>query len=257
MGEQTGLDLPPAPHSPSHCGEDAANTLHTPSPQDAAAVGTEMTTLACEAGSLAIGREGEQFPQFEPDQPIVNELPMATPIISPPLLPTTATEDDKNPPPSVTTVRQQQRQSRSCRGPGGAGRHGGQQQQSRGPAGFSSAEDLMHRLFVAISGVADQLQTNHAKDLRVILKHVFAVCLSEPEEDPPESSASDKMDGEDNRDFSMQSSSYLSDAEGECTTLLGAKNPLLPLPFHFTMRQQNPIMKPRSPYTYLLATGMM
>lgn len=39
----------------------------------------------------------------------------------------------------------------------------------------------MHRLFVAISGVADQLQTNHAKDLRVILKQVFAVCLSEPE----------------------------------------------------------------------------
>ena len=52
----------------------------------------------------------------------------------------------------------------------------------KGPAGFSSAEDLMHRLFVAISGVADQLQTNHAKDFRVILKHVFLVCQSEPEE---------------------------------------------------------------------------
>ena len=52
----------------------------------------------------------------------------------------------------------------------------------KGPAGFSSAEDLMHRLFVAISGVADQLQTNHARDFRVILKHVFLVCQSEPEE---------------------------------------------------------------------------
>ena len=49
-----------------------------------------------------------------------------------------------------------------------------------GPAGFASAEDLIHRLFVAISGVADQLQTNHAKDLRVILKHVFTICQSGP-----------------------------------------------------------------------------
>lgn len=50
----------------------------------------------------------------------------------------------------------------------------------------------MHRLFVAISGVADQLQTNHAKDLRVILKHVFCVCQSEPE--PPEREG-DKCEG--------------------------------------------------------------
>lgn len=53
-----------------------------------------------------------------------------------------------------------------------------------GPAGFASAEDLIHRLFVAISGVADQLQTNHAKDLRVILKHVFAMCQSTPSAEP-------------------------------------------------------------------------
>ena len=51
----------------------------------------------------------------------------------------------------------------------------------KGPAGFPSVEDLMHRLFLGISGVADQLQTNHAKDLRVILKSVFTVCQSEPE----------------------------------------------------------------------------
>ncbi len=51
----------------------------------------------------------------------------------------------------------------------------------KGPAGFASVEDLMHRLFVAISGVADQLQTNYARDLRVILKHVFTVCQSEPD----------------------------------------------------------------------------
>lgn len=52
---------------------------------------------------------------------------------------------------------------------------------AKGPAGFPSVEDLMHRLFLGISGVADQLQTNHAKDLRVILKSVFTVCQSETE----------------------------------------------------------------------------
>lgn len=51
----------------------------------------------------------------------------------------------------------------------------------KGPAGFPSAEDLMHRLFLGISGVADQLQSNHAKELRVILKHVFTMCQSEPD----------------------------------------------------------------------------
>ena len=44
----------------------------------------------------------------------------------------------------------------------------------------------MHRLFLGISGVADQLQTNHAKDLRVILKNVFAVCQGEDEEEEEE-----------------------------------------------------------------------
>ena len=41
----------------------------------------------------------------------------------------------------------------------------------------------MHRLFLGISGVADQLQTNHAKDLRVILKTVFTVCQSDSADD--------------------------------------------------------------------------
>ncbi|XP_060806944.1 lateral signaling target protein 2 homolog [Amyelois transitella] len=38
---------------------------------------------------------------------------------------------------------------------------------------FTSSEDLIHRLFVCIAGVADQLQTNFAADLRNILKSVF------------------------------------------------------------------------------------
>lgn len=42
-----------------------------------------------------------------------------------------------------------------------------------------SAEDLIHRLFVCIAGVADQLQTNFASDLRNILKYVFVINTSD------------------------------------------------------------------------------
>ncbi|KAG8225430.1 hypothetical protein J437_LFUL004251 [Ladona fulva] len=45
-------------------------------------------------------------------------------------------------------------------------------------AKFRSSEDLVHRLFVCIAGVADQLQTNFAGDLRNILKCVFLVNAS-------------------------------------------------------------------------------
>lgn len=40
---------------------------------------------------------------------------------------------------------------------------------------YRSSEDLVHRLFVCIAGVADQLQTNFAGDLRNILKAVFLI----------------------------------------------------------------------------------
>lgn len=43
---------------------------------------------------------------------------------------------------------------------------------------YRSDEDLLHRLFVCISGVADQLQTNFAGDLRNILKAVFLMSNS-------------------------------------------------------------------------------
>lgn len=43
---------------------------------------------------------------------------------------------------------------------------------------FRSGEDLVHRLFVCIAGVADQLQTNFAGDLRHILKCVFLISAS-------------------------------------------------------------------------------
>lgn len=48
---------------------------------------------------------------------------------------------------------------------------------------FSSSEDLVHRLFVCIAGVADQLQTNFASDLRNILKCVFLMNSSQTVED--------------------------------------------------------------------------
>ncbi|PSN41876.1 hypothetical protein C0J52_20330 [Blattella germanica] len=54
-----------------------------------------------------------------------------------------------------------------------------------------SSEDLVHRLFVCIAGVADQLQTNFAGDLRHILKCVFlmsATSTSKSEDDDLEDS---------------------------------------------------------------------
>ena len=153
-------------------------------------------------GPAVMEREDESFPQFEPSHPVVNDLPMATPSIIPAPLVT----QDKHTPPSSgvspTTPRKQSRKS---------GRRSSHR--NKGPAGFASADDLMHRLFVAISGVADQLQTNHAKDLRVILKHVFAVCQSDPEQLDTDT-AGDKMDND--QEFMMESSpiSSLSAAEG-------------------------------------------
>ncbi|XP_060692957.1 lateral signaling target protein 2 homolog isoform X1 [Hemiscyllium ocellatum] len=46
---------------------------------------------------------------------------------------------------------------------------------------YRSRSDMLHRLFVCISGVADQLQTNFAGDLRRILKTVFDIATSTPE----------------------------------------------------------------------------
>ncbi|XP_071353646.1 lateral signaling target protein 2 homolog isoform X2 [Trachinotus anak] len=47
---------------------------------------------------------------------------------------------------------------------------------------FHSSSDLIHRLFVCISGVADQLQTNYASDLRSILKTLFEVMATKCDE---------------------------------------------------------------------------
>lgn len=49
----------------------------------------------------------------------------------------------------------------------------------------SSSEDLIHRLYVCISGVADQLQTNFASDLRNILKSVFLMNATDTTNETP------------------------------------------------------------------------
>lgn len=46
---------------------------------------------------------------------------------------------------------------------------------------YNNTEDMIHTLFVCISGVADQLQTNFASDLRAILKTVFEIATSRSE----------------------------------------------------------------------------
>ncbi|XP_075622663.1 lateral signaling target protein 2 homolog isoform X2 [Balearica regulorum gibbericeps] len=58
---------------------------------------------------------------------------------------------------------------------------------------YSSTKDMLHTLFVCISGVADQLQTNFASDLRSILKTVFKIVASqaEPLEEPSASQEED------------------------------------------------------------------
>ncbi|XP_060044494.1 lateral signaling target protein 2 homolog isoform X2 [Erinaceus europaeus] len=69
-----------------------------------------------------------------------------------------------------------------CSGsPGDAARHEATREKIR--SRFHGSQDLIHRLFVCISGVADQLQTNYASDLRSILKTLFEVMASKPETD--------------------------------------------------------------------------
>ncbi|XP_040564380.1 lateral signaling target protein 2 [Lepeophtheirus salmonis] len=53
-------------------------------------------------------------------------------------------------------------------------------------ARFKSTEDLLHRLYVCISGAADQLQSNYAGDFRSILKTVFLMNTAMDDEEEEE-----------------------------------------------------------------------
>jgi len=55
-------------------------------------------------------------------------------------------------------------------------------------AKFKSTEDLIHRLYVCISGAADQLQSNYAADFRSILRVVFTINVSQDDDDIPDTS---------------------------------------------------------------------
>merc|ERR1711981_319620 len=52
-------------------------------------------------------------------------------------------------------------------------------------AKFKSTEDLLHRLYVCISGAADQLQSNYAGDFRSILRTVFQMNVTPDEDESP------------------------------------------------------------------------
>ena len=69
---------------------------------------------------------------------------------------------------------------------------------------FKSTEDLLHRLYVCISGAADQLQSNYAGDFRAILKNVFVIHASRDDEED-----------EDNEDEVDQSQKAVKEDVGE------------------------------------------
>jgi len=82
-------------------------------------------------------------------------------------------------------------------------------------ARFKSSEDLVHRLYVCISGAADQLQTNFAGDFRHILKFVFLVNSTQDEEEPedPPSNHTHLEDDEEDEQEEEEVSLSLSDSE--------------------------------------------
>jgi len=79
-------------------------------------------------------------------------------------------------------------------------------------ARFKSSEDLIHRLYVCISGAADQLQTNFAGDFRSILKYVFLMNSTQEEEDEDE--AGEEEDEEEEEEEEERSQESLSLSEG-------------------------------------------
>ncbi len=141
----------------------------------------------------AVIEEVEPFPNLGVNQPVDNELPITQ---LPASSPTQHSTQDLSTPPSTSispSTAPGHLVSDKAKGKDGKPSRRARQ---RGPAGFPSVEDLMHRLFLGISGVADQLQTNHAKDLRMILKDVFAVCQNS---DMEETEEEENVDGVQNR----------------------------------------------------------
>ena len=149
------------------------------------------------SGAVTV-EEQPEFPRLGVDQPVINELPsrrergtqqtdqqntdgvITSSCGNSPIAIQASGSRHLNPTTSSGTASPL-RLSPAKKGTSGGNSSKPKRNKYKGPAGFPSAEDLMHRLFLGISGVADQLQSNHAKELRVILKHVFTVCQSEPD----------------------------------------------------------------------------
>ena len=153
---------------------ESTDTVFEPTPVHVAGV-NNVNNQSKEDGanSTVLVTEETPFPQLGDHEPIPNELPSSSDP-----LPTTSLDDA----PQLATGGEVTASLSQASPVNKNGCKTGKKLKHTGPAGFPSAEDLMHRLFLGISGVADQLQMNHAKDLRVILKHVFTVCQSEPED---------------------------------------------------------------------------
>lgn len=154
---------------------DSNDTVFEPLP----VTGTVETPISSSTAVNVLQEEAvEPFPHLGVDQPIHNELPSSH--LSVPTVAQSSNSGLSTSTPSLTTVSPSASPNPTSFGSSNALKSP-RKTKSKGPGGFPTVEDLMHRLFLGISGVADQLQTNHAKDLRVILKDVFAVCQSEPE----------------------------------------------------------------------------
>lgn len=67
---------------------------------------------------------------------------------------------------------------------------------------MKQAQQLLHRLFVAISGVADQLQSNFASDLRFILRHIFSSEIEGLNGIEEDNEINDDEDDSEDRDYS-------------------------------------------------------
>ena len=159
-----------------------------------------VSTQPAGSSSPGVGAEGSdnggvatvddpEFPRLGVDQPVVNDLPSRR--VEPTQQPADNPNDGTNITSATSSLEASDNSSDSNEAitsvslspakKAGAATSKSKRNKHKGPAGFPSAEDLMHRLFLGISGVADQLQSNHAKEVRVILKHVFTVSQSEPD----------------------------------------------------------------------------
>ncbi|GFY40745.1 lateral signaling target protein 2 homolog [Trichonephila inaurata madagascariensis] len=74
---------------------------------------------------------------------------------------------------------------------------------------FKSSRDLLHKLFVCVSGVADQLQTNYASDLRNILKCVFDMnCNNENQQETCDNSQTGENQGDNHEHALLRESAF-------------------------------------------------